>query len=267
MQFTELLYEQDGHVLTLTLNRPERMNALNKNLLKVELPAAFRRAKEDPSVRVVIVTGAGEKAFCSGADLKDAAETGSIGGTDGPSQGPYYRGTPTDFLHVGFDKPVIVAVNGMCLGAGLHFLADGDLVISADHATFFDTHVKVGQVFALESIGLMRRMPFGEVMRMMLLSGSERLDAQTALRLSLVSEVVPRAELLARAKQHAATIAEFSPATIAASKRAMWEALDRGLFDALENGWRYIYQHWNHPDYKEGPRAFAEKRKPDWKVD
>lgn len=267
MQFKDLRFEQDGHVLTLTLDRPERMNALNRNLLKVELPEAFRRAKEDPSVRVVILTGAGEKAFCSGADLKDAAETGSIGGTQGPSQGPYYRGTPTDFLHVGFDKPVIVAVNGMCLGAGLHFCADGDLILAADHATFFDTHVKVGQVFALESIGLMQRMPFGEVMRMMLLSGSERLDAQTALRLSLVSEVVPRADLLARARQHAATIAEFSPATIAASKRAMWEALDRGLFDALGNGWRYIFEHWSHPDYTEGPRAFAEKRKPSWKVD
>ena len=267
MEFKDLLFEQDGHVLTLTLNRPERMNALNHNLLKVELPEAFRRAREDASVRVVIVTGAGEKAFCSGADLKDAAATGSIGGTQGPSQGPYYRGTPTDFLHVGFDKPVIVAVNGMCLGAGLHFLADGDLILAADHATFFDTHVRVGQVFALESIGLMRRMPFGEVMRMMLLSGTERLDAQAALRLSLVSEVVPRADLLARAKAHAATIAEFSPATIGASKRAMWEALDRGLFDALENGWRYIFAHWSHPDYKEGPRAFAEKRKPHWSVE
>lgn len=267
MQFQDLTYEQDGHVLTLTLNRPDRMNALNRNLLKVELPEAFRRAREDASVRVVILTGAGDKAFCSGADLKDAAETGSIGGTKGPSQGPYYRGTPTDFLHVGFDKPVIVAVNGMCLGAGLHFAADGDLVIAADHATFFDTHVRVGQVFALESIGLMRRMPFGEVMRMMLLSGTERLDAPTALRLGLISEVVPRANLLQRAREHAATIAEFSPATIAASKRAMWEALDRGLFDALENGWRYIYKHWDHPDYIEGPRAFSQKRKPEWKVD
>lgn len=264
MDFKDLLYEKDGHVLTLTLNRPERMNALNHNLLKVELPEAIRRAREDTDVRVVIITGAGEKAFCSGADLKDAAETGSIGGTSGPSQGPYYRGTPTDFLHVGFDKPVIVAVNGMCLGAGLHFVADGDLILAADHATFFDTHVRVGQVFALEAIGLLRRMPFGEVMRMMLLSGTERLSAADAHRLGLVSEVVPRTELLARAKAHAATIAEFSPATIAASKRAMWQALEHGLTDALERGWREIYQHWSHPDYLEGPRAFAEKRKPNF---
>jgi enoyl-CoA hydratase/carnithine racemase len=194
--YEDLLFEKDGHVLTLTLNRPERMNALGHRLLKVELPDAFRAAREDAEVRVVIVTGAGEKAFCSGADLKDAAETGSIGGTKGPSQGPYYRGTPTDFMRDGFDKPVVVAVNGMCLGAGLHFVADGDLVLCADHATFFDTHVRVGQVFALEAIGLIRRIPFGEVMRMMLLSGAERLDAQTALRLGLVSEVVPRADLL-----------------------------------------------------------------------
>ena len=266
METRDLTVERDGHVLTLTLNRPERMNALNHNLLKVELPAAFAAAKSDPEVRVVVLTGAGEKAFCSGADLKDAAETGSIGGTQGPSQGPYYRGTPTDFLHEGFDKPVIVAVNGMCLGAGLHFVADADLVICADHATFFDTHVRVGQVFALEAISLMKRIPFGEVMRMMLLSGAERLDAPTALRLGLVSEVVPRADLSTRARQLAATIADHSPATIAASKRAMWTALEHGLSDGLEQGWREIYRHWSHPDYVEGPRAFAQKRKPEWKV-
>lgn len=263
----ELLVERDGHVLVLTLNRAERMNALNHRLLKVELPAAFRDAAADPAVRVVIVTGAGDKAFCAGADLKDAAETGSIGGTQGPSQGPYYRGTPTDFMRVGFDKPVIVAVNGMCLGAGLHFLADADLAIAAEHATFFDTHVRVGQVFALEAIGLLRRMPFGEVTRMMLLSGTERIDAQRACQLSLVSEVVPADRLMARARELAATIAEFSPATIAASKRAMWAALEHGLGDGLEHGWREIYRHWSHPDYLEGPRAFAEKRKPRWQVD
>ncbi len=266
MNDTDLLWMKDGPVLTLTLNRPDRHNALNANLLKTELPAAFRRAHEDREVRVVIVTGAGERAFCSGADLKDTAATGSIGGTEGPSQGPWYRSTPTAFLHEGFDKPVIVAVNGMCLGAGLHFVADADLVLAAEHATFFDTHVRVGQVFALEAIGLLRRMPFGEVMRMMLVSGTERMDATTAHRLGLVSEVLPSADLLPRARALAATIAEFSPATIAASKRALWTALEHGLTDGLEHGWREIYRHWNHPDYREGPRAFAEKRPPRWTV-
>lgn len=267
MAYQDLLYDKQGHLLTITLNRPDRMNALNHNLLKVELPRAFREANDAPDVRAVILTGAGERAFCSGADLKDAAETGSIGGSkDGPPQGPYYRGTPTDFLHVGFDKPVIVAVNGMCLGAGLHLVADGDLILCSDQATFFDTHVRVGQVFALEPIGLMRRMPFGEVMRMMLLSGAERLSAESALRLGMVSEVVPHAKLMERARELAGIIVEHSPATIAASKRAMWEAMDRGLGDALENGWRYVYLHWTHPDYLEGPRAFAEKRKPVWTV-
>ncbi len=267
MTYTDLLWEKDGHVLTLTLNRPERHNALNANLLKVELPDAFRRAREDIEIRVVIVTGAGERAFCSGADLKDTAATGSIGGTEGPAQGPYYRSTPTAFLHEGFDKPVLVAVNGMCLGAGLHFVADGDLVLAAEHATFFDTHVRVGQVFALEAIGLLRRMPFGEVMKMMLVSGTERMDAPTAQRLGLVSEISAGKDLLARAREIAATIAQFSPATIAASKRAMWAALEHGLTDGLERGWREIYQHWTHPDYLEGPRAFAEKRPPRWHVD
>lgn len=264
MSDSDLLYTQDGHVVTLTLNRPERMNALNRNLLKVELPQAFRRAAADPEVRVVILTGAGDKVFCSGADLKDTAESGRIGGS---TEGPYYRGSPTDFLHVGFDKPVIVAVNGMCLAAGLHFVADGDLVIAAEHATFFDTHVKVGQVFALEAIGLLRRMPFGEVMRMMLLSGAERMSAAKALELGLVSEVVPGERLLARAQELARVIAGHSPATVAASKRAMWQALELGLTDSLERGWREIYRHWSHPDSLEGPRAFAEKRAPRWTVD
>ena len=104
MSDSELLYEQDGHVVVLTLNRPERMNALNRHLLKVALPQAFRRAAADPEVRVVVLTGAGEKVFCAGADLKDTAESGRIGNS---TEGPYYRGSPTDFLHEGFDKPVI----------------------------------------------------------------------------------------------------------------------------------------------------------------
>jgi enoyl-CoA hydratase/carnithine racemase len=263
MEYADLRYEKDGHVAVVTLNRPERMNALNRNLLHGELPHAFRTAADDPEVRVVVLTGAGEKVFCAGADLKDTAESGRIGNS---KEGPYYRGSPTDFMHAGFDKPVIVAVNGMCLAAGLHFVADADLVIAAEHATFFDTHVKVGQVFALEAIGLLRRMPFGEVMRMMLLSGTERMTAAKALELGLVSEVVPGDALLARARELAATIAQFSPATIAASKRAMWAALDHGLYDGLERGWREIYQHWSHPDFLEGPRAFAEKRAPRWQV-
>ena len=262
LDYRHIVASRRGRILTLTLDNPP-LNAVNRGLHD-ELSCIFQDVARDDGCDVVVLTGAGDTAFCAGADLKDAAETGSIGGTEGPSQGPYYRGTPTDFLRVGFDKPVIVAVNGMCLGAGLHFLADADLAICADHATFFDTHVRVGQVFALEAVGLLRRMPFGEVMRMMLLSGTERLDAQAALRMSLVSEVVPREKLLARAHELAATIAEFSPATIAASKRAMWAALEHGLGDGLEHGWREIYRHWSHPDYLEGPRAFAEKRKPRW---
>ncbi|MDG2308680.1 MAG: enoyl-CoA hydratase-related protein [Candidatus Binatia bacterium] len=264
MEFKDLRYEKDGHILTITLDRPERMNALNQNLLHTEIPAAFALAAGDTEVRVVILTGAGEKVFCAGADMKDTTESGTIGGS---TKGPYYRGSPTDCLHDGFDKPVIVAINGMCLGAGLHFIADGDLILAAEHATFFDTHVKIGQVFALETIGLARKVPFGEVMRMMLLSGTERMNTKRALELGLVSEVVPGPGLMARARELADTIAGFSPATIAASKRALWQSLDQGLNDALERGWREIYLHWSHPDSAEGPRAFAAKRKPDWKVD
>jgi len=263
MDFHDLRYEKDGHVLTVTLDRPQRMNALNQNLMRRELPGAFRQAAADPEIRAVILTGAGEKVFCAGADMKDTTESGTIGGS---TAGPEYPGSPTDCLHRGFDKPVIVAINGMCLGAGLHFVADGDLILAAEHATFFDTHVKVGQVFALETIGLVRKIPFGEVMRMMLLSGTERMDVRRALEIGLVSEVVPGPELMTRARALADTMSTFSPATIAASKRALWASLEHGLTESLTRGWREIYAHWSHPDSTEGPRAFAAKRKPDWKV-
>jgi len=264
MDFQNLRYEKEGHVVTLTLDRPERLHALNQDLIHREIPGAIRDAGEDPEVRAVIVTATGDRAFCAGADMKDTAETGTIGGS---TVGSDYVGSPTSCLHEGFDKPVIVAVNGMCLGAGLHFLADGDLILAADHATFFDTHVRIGQVFALETIGLIRKIPFGEVMRMMLLSGTERMSAQRALELGLVSEVVPGPDLASRARTVAETIAAFSPATIAASKRAMWSSLEHGLSDALARGWKEIYEHWSHPDSKEGPRAYAAGRKPRWSVD
>jgi enoyl-CoA hydratase/carnithine racemase len=161
-------------------------------------------------------------------------------------------------------KPVITAVNGMVVGGGLHFVADSDLILAAEHATFFDTHVKVGLVAGLEPVGLARRIPLEAVLRMALLGGSERLSAEQAREIGLVGEVLPAERLLPRARELAGKIAQHSPAALARSKQAVWESLDRGLQEGLARAWEIIGEHTEHPDMNEGARAFVEKRRPRW---
>src|SRR5690606_23630580 len=147
---------------------------------------------------------------------------------------------------------------------GLHFVADSDLVLAAEGATFFDTHVKVGLVAGLEPVTLARRIPLEAVLRMALLGGSERMTAQQALALGLVGEVLPAERLLPRARERAAKIAEHSPTALARTEQAIWESLDGGLRAGLGGAWRLIQAHERHPDLEEGSRAFVEKRKPRW---
>jgi enoyl-CoA hydratase len=162
-------------------------------------------------------------------------------------------------------KPVICAVNGTCAGGGLHFVADADIVLAASDATFLDPHVSVGQVTAFETIGLARKMPFESVMRMALLGRHERMSAQRAHSLGMISQVVdPPEQLRQTAQSLAELIAENSPAALAATKRALWDALEAGLTDACKAGAKELVSVWGHPDQEEGPRAFAEKRSPEW---
>jgi enoyl-CoA hydratase/carnithine racemase len=261
MGFATLLYEVSAGVATLTLNRPERHNAFNIAMAR-ELREAWTQIKADPAVVCVIVTGAGEKAFCTGFDVAevaagDTADSAQYGYDDSPL-------IKLTAIHNRCWKPVITAVNGMVNGGGLHFIADSDLILAADHATFFDTHVKIGLLSGLEPVGLARRVPLEAVLRMSLLGGSERMSAADAYRLGLVGEVVPLANLLPRARELAAKIAQHSPAALARTKRLIWESLDRGLHDGLRNAWDIIGEHTKGPDTREGATAFVEKRKPRW---
>ena len=261
MGFDTLLYEVSEGVATLTLNRPERHNAFNMQMAG-ELKAAWGEIKSDPAVVCVVLTGAGEKAFCTGFDVAEMAS----GDTEGQER-VSYEDSPIlklTAIHNRCWKPVITAVNGMVNGGGHHFIADSDLILAAEHATFFDTHVKVGLVAGLEPVGLARRIPLEAVMRMALLGGSERLGAAEAKQLGLVGEVLPAAELLPRAHELAAKIAQHSPAALARSKRAIWESLDRGLYEGLRHAWDIIGVHGSSPDMREGAMAFVEKRKPRW---
>ena len=258
-----LLVERHGPVGWLINNRPEQLNAMN-GAMRDEFADAWVELDRDPDVRVIVHTGEG-RAFQTGVDMTELA-------TDGLGMERYRESVENWDLHFTswhqkVWKPVITAVNGICAGGGFHWVADADIVIAASDAQFFDPHVSVGQVVAIEAIGLLRKMPVEAVMRMAFMGRYERMGAERARELGMISEVVdPPERLRERAQELGETIAKNSPAAMAATKKALWEALEVGLTDACRNGAGHLVSVWGHPDQDEGPRAFAEKRKPRWAV-
>jgi len=257
-EYGTLLYELHEGVATVTLNRPDRHNALNSTMA-IELERVWTRIQTDPDVVCAIITGAGEKAFCTGMDVADVASGDAGRESDGPV--PWDRLTP---IQNRCWKPVIAAINGMAAGGGLHFVVDSDIVLCSESATFFDTHVKVGLIAGLEAVGLARKIPLEAVLRLALLGGAERMDAAEALRLGMVGEVLAPDELMPRARALAAMISQHSPTALALTKKSIWQSLDAGLEDSLANTWQAINEHTAHPDLEEGAKAFVEKRKPRW---
>jgi enoyl-CoA hydratase/carnithine racemase len=232
-----------------------------ESVLRMALVGRHERVTAD---RVIVHTGEG-RAFQTGVDVTEIA-------TDG--QGfERYRQSMEDFdlhftaWHQQVWKPVITAVNGICAGGGFHWIADADIVIAASDAQFFDPHVSVGQVVSLEAIGLIRKMPAEAVMRMAFVGRYERMSAQRAYELGMVSQIVdPPDQLRAEAQDLAEKIAKNSPAAMAATKRALVGALEHGLTDACKAGAAELVSMWGHPDQTEGPLAFAEKRDPNWQT-
>ncbi|ROO84947.1 enoyl-CoA hydratase/carnithine racemase [Actinocorallia herbida] len=263
MSYQTLQVERRGRVGWLIFNRPDVRNAMN-NAMRDELREAWTELAADPEVRV-IVNAANGKAFQTGADVRELA-------TDGQGMERYRASVEAWDLgftswHLGIDKPVIAAVNGICAGGGLHFVADADIVLAASDAQFTDPHVSVGQTSAIETIALMRKMPAEAVLRMALVGRYERMSAQRALDLGMISEIVDPPDRLHEAAQDLAEkIARNSPAALAATKRALWGALESGLTDACRAGAAELTGLWGHPDQTEGPAAFAAKREPDWKT-
>lgn len=261
--YEHLIVERQGPVGWLVNNRPDQLNAMNARM-RDEFADAWRELDADPAVRVIVHTGEG-RAFQTGVDVAEIA-------TDGEGMERYRESVANFDLHFTawhqrVWKPVITAVNGICAGGGFHWVADADIVIAASDAEFFDPHVSVGQVVALEAIGLMRKMPAEAVMRMALVGRHERMSSARAYELGMISEVVDPPERLREAAQELAEkVARNSPAAMAATKRALWGALEMGLTDACRAGAAELVSMWGHPDQVEGPRAFAEKREPEWRV-
>jgi E-phenylitaconyl-CoA hydratase len=252
-------YEKRDHVAIITLNRPERGNSLNAEVHRA-LRAIWRDVQLDTDVRVAIITGTGERHFCTGADVGRIAERGKVSQNSGPLDAEvFYSPVQNRVL-----KPVICAVNGSCVGAGLHFVADCDIVVAVPEARFLDTHVNVGMVGGVENTALAYRLPLGTVMMMTFMGRDFQLSAERAHQLGLVDELVPRDELMARAEMIARSIAANSPAAITRSKQAIWNSREQGYGRAAEYAWAMVRMHWAHPDFTEGPAAFAEGREPRW---
>jgi enoyl-CoA hydratase/carnithine racemase len=256
-----LTVERQGKVGWLINNRPKQLNAMNARM-RDEFADAWIELDQDPEVRVIVHTGEG-RAFQTGVDVTELAEDGI--GMERYREGLEDLDIHFTAWHQKVAKPVITAVNGICAGGGFHWVADADIVMAASDATFFDPHVSIGQVVAIEAIGLIRKMPVEAVMRMALVGRYERIDAQRAYELGMISQIVDPPEQLREAAQELAEkIAKNSPAAMAATKRALWGALELGLTDACKAGAKELVGMWGHPDQEEGPLAFTEKRNARW---
>ena len=235
-RFETIQVNISDHVCRVTLDRPEVLNAFNDRM-RQEIRSTWRALRRMDEVRVVVVTATGEKAFCVGVDRSDAlmALEGGGGKFYGTSNNYMYDDPGEDIGPKACDlwKPVIAAVNGICCAGAFYLVAESDIIIAAEHATFFDSHVTYGMAAVYEPMKLVQRMPLGEVLRLALVGNHERMTAQTAQRVGLVSEVVPLDELQDAADQLATVIASQPPEAVQGTLRAIWAANDMGRLDAL----------------------------------
>ena len=264
----DLLFEKRDRIAYLTLNRPEVHNALNPEII-VGLAEAWQEIDRDDGVRAAIITGAGTKSFSAGADLSRLIPlfTGARPAEDQWDQKLINDRKLLDLAILrGFTpgKAIIAAVNGFCIAGAMEMMQGTDLRVAAESASFGLQEVRWGIIPAAGSLArLPRQMPYCKAMEI-LLTGN-RIDAQEAYRLGLINYVVPQDRLMAKAEELATTIAENAPLSVKTIKQVVERCSGRPLEEAyqIENeGWRLVT---SSEDAKEGPRAFMEKRKPNWK--
>lgn len=232
-RFQTLEFGVADRVATITLNRPDKLNAFNRPMAE-EFVKIWDLVRDDPDVRAIVLRATEGRAFCTGVDTREGGwllEPDVFGKID-----------PGDMLGPKSNqvwKPFIVAIHGMFAGGALYWLNECDIAICSEDAQFFDPHLTYGMVCALEPIGLLGRVPFGEVMRMTLMGNDERVSADSALRIGLVSEVTTRDALHARAHEIATKIAEKPPTAVMGSLKAIWRARDKFRSAALADAINY----------------------------
>jgi enoyl-CoA hydratase/carnithine racemase len=270
VSYETILFEQRDRAACVTLNRPERLNAVNHQMI-AELDDAYQRIEQDPDIWTYIMTGAGDRALCSGADVSVIPDS-TLPGQDTrgePLLGSYWQwdapqeATPP---YLRMTKPMICAVNGLAAGAGLDLITTSDITIAATGATFFDPHVSIGVASGREAVRLARVLPLNIAMRVALMGKHERLSAQRAYDLGLVSELVARESLMDRAWEIAATINRNAPLAVRGTRLGVRKGLALPVYEAeiLAEGHRLRVA--ATQDAQEGARAFLEKRDPQWKA-
>lgn len=274
MSWETILFEKRGHTACITLNRPATLNSISIEMMK-ELKAAYEEVEEDRDVWTLIVTGAGTKALCTGADMAVFELTMK----DGQPSGVDLWGEP--FLsslrhwevpqeatppYLQMTKPIICAVNGIACGAGLDLVSTCDIAIAAEHASFFDPHVSIGVVSGREMVRMARVLPLQVAMRMALMGKHEKMSAERAYQLGLITEIVPSETLMERAWEIADTINLNAPLAVRGTRMAIRKGLSLPITEAELLAESYRVRCARSDDAVEGPTAFLEKRDPVWKV-
>jgi enoyl-CoA hydratase/carnithine racemase len=270
--YETIVVERRGRTACIRLNRPEVLNAINDQMI-AEVNDAARTLEEDADVWTIIVTGTG-RALCAGADVNKAgveergnytrgidvqgeAMLGSVRQWDAPQE--------ATLPYLGMAKPLICAVNGICAGAGLDLVTTSDIVIASDDATFFDPHVSIGVASTREALRLARVLPLNITLRLALMGKHERLSAQRAYDLGLVSELVAPDALMDRAWEIASIVNQNAPLAVRGTRLAIRKSLSLPTYEAELLGENYRMKVAVTDDAQEGARAFLEKRDPEWK--
>ena len=272
-EYETVTYDERDGVAWITLNRPERHNAFNHQMQR-EMRTIWRSLRFNEDVRCAVLTGAGEKAFCTGIDrmeqmggdegeATDYSIVGSHGGT------PFHFNDPGDNLgpkSCDLWKPVIAAVNGMACGGAFYMLGETEFIIAAEHATFFDPHVTYGMTASFEPIHMSGITPFPEIMRMSLMGNYERVTAQRAYEIGMVTQVVPGDQLLEAARFCAEAIAAQPKLAIEGTVRALWGAREFGSRAAVRLGYAYVGLGTSDASIAEGQKLFESGTRIEWRA-
>jgi enoyl-CoA hydratase/carnithine racemase len=280
--FETLVYEEIDGVGWVTLNRPDVLNSFN-TVMQRELRDLWRWLRRHDDVRVVVLTGAGDKAFCTGIDRSEAIAEGPRRGRHGgpgPEIGdhsvrigsgttPFMFDDPGENLGPKSNdlwKPVIAAINGIACGGAFYMLGEVDFMIAAEHATFFDPHLTFNMAASFEPLQMTGRMPFGDLVRLTLLGSEERMSAQRALEIGLVTEVCAAGELHDRAAWAAGVIARAHPMAVQATLRALWAGRELSRAQALGLGWAFVGLGNDPEALAEGQSRFAAGQRVQWRL-
>jgi enoyl-CoA hydratase/carnithine racemase len=269
--YETLIVTKDDGIAWVSLNRPKVRNAINKKM-QAELHELWHSFRYDNDVRCVVLTAEGES-FCTGVDRTEAITEEATAGMDVGNYPDYP--TPWMYDDPGRDvgpksrdlwKPVIAAVQGIACGGAFYMLGEVEFIIAADDATFFDPHVSYGMTAAFEPVQMLSKMPFQEIMRMSLLGIHERMSAQRAYEIGLVSEVVPADQLRETAAWAARVIADSPALAVQGTMRALWTGLEVGRRQGIEAANLFTRIGTDGNAFREGQERFANQKRPEWKL-